>query len=106
MRLDLLLPGSLADGRLFVQSAPCQTIQIRVRYRGKKTLSEKFVMHNIRNGNQRGRHQNAQHTKGRIRETAGLIASEISTMSKNDNRMGERSANDWMKANNSAPRIT
>ena len=42
----------------------------------------------------------------RIREITGLTASEISRMSRNDNRMGDSSENDWMKANNAAPSST
>ena len=55
---------SFVFGHFFVQGFPGQTIQVRVRYRGKKALSIKLVVQDIHNGNQGGRDQNTQHTEG------------------------------------------
>jgi hypothetical protein len=41
--------------------------------------------------------------QARIREISGLTASEMSRMRIRDNRMGDRSENVSMKANNAAP---
>jgi hypothetical protein len=43
--------------------------------------------------------------KTRIREINGLTASEISTISRNENRIGDSSENAWMNTNSAAPRI-
>ena len=58
------LPQSLSNGLLFAQGFLCQTIQVCVRYRGKKALSIKLVVHDTHNGNQGCRDQNTQHTEG------------------------------------------
>jgi len=43
--------------------------------------------------------------KARIREITGLTASEISIISRNENRMGDSSENVWMNTNSAAPSI-
>jgi len=74
-RAWLSLPGSfsavsgpleeLLKGLLFAQGSPCQTIQVRGRYRGKKSFSIQLVVQDIPNGNQRGRDQDPQHAESR-----------------------------------------
>ena len=44
--------------------------------------------------------------QARSREITGLTASEISRMSRSDNRMGDSSENVWMKTNNAAASST
>ena len=87
-----------------------QMIQVCVRYRGRKTLSIKLVVQDIHNRNQGAATSPVAPflplVTARIREITGLTASEISRMSRNDNRMGDSNENGWMKANNAVARIT
>ena len=58
-----LLTGSLFLGQFFVQSLPGQTIEVRIRRRGKKALSIKLVVQDSHNGNHGRRDQNSQHSE-------------------------------------------